>query len=160
MYIYHVHMYTHMCYSVLQRVAVYCSVLQCIVVRYKLYSVLPSVSKDNGHVLLQQPRDEILLQCVALCCIVLQCFALCIAVHYSVIKCVAVCGSVFPKITATSSSSSHLIRSSSFACMLQCVAVCCSVTFRLCVVVQCVAVCCSVLQCVLVCCSVLQYVAV
>jgi len=34
-------------------------------------------------------------------------------------------------------------------CMLQCVAVCCSV-------LQCVAVCCSVLQCVAVCCSVLQ----
>jgi len=38
-------------------------------------------------------------------------------------------------------------------CMLQCVAVWCSV-------VQCVAVCCSVLQCVAVCCSVLQCVAV
>ena len=35
-------------------------------------------------------------------------------------------------------------------CVLQCVAVCCSV-------LQCVAVCCSVLQCVAVCCSVLQY---
>ena len=34
-------------------------------------------------------------------------------------------------------------------CVLQCVAVCCSV-------LQCVAVCCSVLQCVAVCCSVLQ----
>ena len=33
--------------------------------------------------------------------------------------------------------------------VLQCVAVCCSVS-------QCVAVCCSVLQCVVVCCSVLQ----
>jgi len=34
-------------------------------------------------------------------------------------------------------------------CVLQCVAVCCSV-------LQCVAVCCSVLQCVAVCCSMLQ----
>ena len=34
-------------------------------------------------------------------------------------------------------------------CVMQCVAVCCSV-------LQCVAVCCSVLQCVAVCCSVLQ----
>jgi len=34
-------------------------------------------------------------------------------------------------------------------CMLQCVAVCCSV-------LQCVAVCCSVLQCAAVCCSALQ----
>ena len=38
-------------------------------------------------------------------------------------------------------------------CVLQCVAVCCSV-------LQCVAVCCSVLQYVAVCCSVLQCVAV
>ena len=38
-------------------------------------------------------------------------------------------------------------------CLLQCVAVCCSV-------LQCVAVCCSVLQCVAVCCSVLRCVAV
>ena len=38
-------------------------------------------------------------------------------------------------------------------CVLQCVAVCCSV-------LQCVTVCCSVLQCVAVCCSVLQCVAV
>ena len=39
------------------------------------------------------------------------------------------------------------------SCVMQCVAVCCSV-------LQCVAVCCSVLQCVAVCCSVLQCVAV
>jgi len=36
-----------------------------------------------------------------------------------------------------------------YVCVLQCVAVCCSV-------LQCVAVCCSVLQCVAVCCSLLQ----
>jgi len=34
-------------------------------------------------------------------------------------------------------------------CVMQCIAVCCSV-------LQCVAVCCSVLQCVAVCCSALQ----
>ena len=38
-------------------------------------------------------------------------------------------------------------------CVLQCVAVCCSI-------LQCVAVCCSVLQCVAVCCCELQCVAV
>ena len=38
-------------------------------------------------------------------------------------------------------------------CVLQCVAVCCSMP-------QCSAVCCSMLQCVAVCCSVLQYAAV
>jgi len=37
-------------------------------------------------------------------------------------------------------------------CVLQCVAVCCSV-------LQCAAMCCSVLQCVAVCCRVLQSVA-
>ena len=47
--------------------------------------------------------------------------------------------------------------------VLQCVAAGCSVLQGLCVkdicVLQCVAVCCSVLQCVAVCCSVLQCVA-
>jgi len=38
-------------------------------------------------------------------------------------------------------------------CVLQCVAVCCSV-------LQCVAICCNMLQCVAVCCSMLQCVAV
>jgi len=46
-----------------------------------------------------------------------------------------------------------LIRRYNQVCLLQCVAVCCSV-------LQCVAVCCSELQCVAVCCSVLQCVAV
>jgi len=58
-------------------------------------------------------------------------------------------------------------------CVLQCVAVCCSVlqcaavccsvlqcVAACCSVLQCVAVCCSMLQCVAECCSVLQYVAV
>jgi len=51
--------------------------------------------------------------------------------------------------------------------LLQCIAVCCSVLYCVCIVLQCVAVCCSVLpcvcillQCVAVCCSVLQCVAV
>ena len=47
--------------------------------------------------------------------------------------------------------------------LLQCVAVCCSVSQCVAVchsVLQCVTVCCSVLQCVAVCCSVLQCVAV
>jgi len=51
--------------------------------------------------------------------------------------------------------------------VLQCVAVCCSVSTSFlfpgavcCSVLQCVAVCCRVLQCVAVCCSVLQCVAV
>ena len=47
-----------------------------------------------------------------------------------------------------------------FWCVLQCVAVCCSVLQCVAVcrsVSQCVAVCCSVWQCVTVCCSVLQW---
>ena len=48
-----------------------------------------------------------------------------------------------------SAGSALLVRTISKFCLLQCVAVCCSV-------LQCVAVCCSVLQCVAVCCSVLQ----
>ena len=49
------------------------------------------------------------------------------------------------------------------SCLLQCVAVCCSVLQCVavcCSALQCAAVCCSVLQCVAVCCSVLQCVAV
>jgi len=55
------------------------------------------------------------------------------------------------------------VRMSHVTCVLQCVAVCCSVLQSVavcCSVLQCVAVCCSVLQCVAVCCRVLQCVSI
>ena len=73
--------------------------------------------------------------CVAVCCGVLQC----VVVPCSVLQCVAHVD------THTMMVAPH--------CVLQCVAVCCSV-------LQCVAVCCSVLQCAAVSCSVLQCAAV
>ena len=59
--------------------------------------------------------------------------------------------SLFLRVSIVSKSRCASSRSS--VCMLQCVAVYCSV-------LQCVAVCCSVLQCVAECCSVLPCVAV
>ena len=70
----------------------------------------------------------VVVQCGAVCCSVLQCAA----VGFIVLQCVAAC---WPSLT-----------SSGVVCcsVLQCVTVCCSVS-------QCVAVCCSVLQCVAAC---------
>ena len=74
-----------------------------------------------------------MLRCVAVCCSVLQCVptALSFCIH-----------TLF--ITALRPYHMWLV---DLICVLQCVAVCCSV-------LQCVAVCCSVSQCVAVCCSV------
>jgi len=105
------------CCSVLQCVAVCCSVLQCV-------AVCCSV-----------------VQYVAVCCSVLQCVAVCcsvsqrVAVCCSVLQCAAVCCSVL-QCDAVSCS------------VLQCVVVCCSVLR----VSQCLTVSCSVLQCVAVVC--------
>jgi len=73
------------------------------------------------------------LQCAVVCCVVLQCAA----VHCSVLIVLKECADV----------------GLCLLCVLQCVAVCCSVLQR-------VAVCCSVLQRVAACCSVLQRTAV
>jgi len=61
-----------------QRVAVCCSVLQCVAVRC---SVLHT-AKDTSPVAARHP-----LQCAAVCCSVLQCVAVCC----SVLQCIAVC---------------------------------------------------------------------
>ena len=57
-----------MCCSVLQRVAVYCSVLQCVAV--SKYDVNRSLSTQICDVMCCS-----MLQCVAVCCSVLQCVA-------------------------------------------------------------------------------------
>ena len=117
-------------WSVLQRVAEYCSVLQCVqcvltlTLLYVIFGVCCSV-----------------LQWIAVCCTVLQCVLtlthlyVIFAVCCSVLQCVAVCCSV-----------------------LQCVAVCWHWLIHM-WYLECFGVCCSVLQCVAVCCSVLQFVA-
>jgi len=63
--------------SVLQRVAVSCSVLQCAV-------------KCGAQLCIAQESLYCAVQCVAVCCSVLQCVAVCC----SVLQCVAVCCSV------------------------------------------------------------------
>jgi len=125
--------------SVLQCVAVYCSVLQygaacCIVYLRALCSTgifPPMMSLLNPWM---RMYDYIrLLHRVAVCCSVT---SQCVAVCCGVLQCVAVCCS-----------------------MLQCVAVCCSALQRVaacCSVLQRVAACCSVLQRVATCCNVLQ----
>ena len=130
---------SHLCSASHNRVAVYCSVLQCVAV---CCSVLQCVAVRC-----------IALQHVAACCcetclihtlIVPHIIAIliatqlqgdgkqCVAAHCSVLLCVAVCSSA-----------------------LQCVAVCCNVLPYLtmsCSVLPCAALCCSVLQSVAVCC--------
>ena len=107
----------------------YCSVLQCVAVRYVVLqhvaaccSVAVCRSSDEP---VDEGRERCQWQCVAVCCSVWQCAAVCC----SVMQWVHVCCSVS-----------------------QCVAVCRSV-------LQCVAVCCSVLQSAAVCCSVSQRIA-
>jgi len=140
------------CCTVLQRIAVYCSVVQCFAVTEYVCSFGIIIDETN------------LLQCVAVCCsdIIdmffrnsqwrLEYAAVCchVLLYDAVLQCVAVCCSA-----------------------LQCVAVCCSVLHCVavfCSVLQCVAVCCSMIQCIAgfcrvlqrvpSCCSVLQYFAV
>ena len=123
-------------------VAVYCSVLQCVVVCCSV------------------------LQCDAVCCSMLQCVATCQSIAVSrivlqrvnLLQWVVMHGSrrAVPHIRATCVVNTGCLGLSDFArknavccSVLQCVAVCDSL-------LQCVTVCCSVLQCVVVCCSVLH----
>jgi len=59
------------CCSVLPRVAACCSVLQCVAVRYTARS---------------REDSRLVLQCVAVCCSVLQCVAVCCSVLQCVIQ--------------------------------------------------------------------------
>jgi len=120
------------CCSVLQRVAVYCSVEQCGAVCCGMLwcvaaycSVLQRVASWCS--MLQRAADNLVhirSVCVAVRCSVLQ--RVC-----SLLQCVASCCSMLQTINWYTS----------ISCVLQCLAVCCSV-------LQCVAVCCSVLLCV------------
>jgi len=115
--------------SVLQCIAVYCSVLQCIAVYCSLWqSVVFGTIALHVRLLLKMrslSRSPIDSRRRLVCCSVLHCIAVCC----SVLQCVAVCA---------------------VCCsMLQYVALCCSM-------LQYAAVCYSMLQHVAVCCSVLQ----
>jgi len=123
------------------------------------------------------------LQCVAVCCSMLQCAAVCWCTEDSQrMERREIMVFIGKKPKGRSIIISHYGDKTSHhsLCVLQCVAVCCSVLqcvgaqkraivwrenmpsfFGVCCsVLQCVAVCCSVLQCVAVCCSVLKCVAV
>ena len=150
--------------SVLQRVAVCCSVLQWVVLNVPSEMTL-------------EPTLESSWKVRAVCCSVLQCVAVC----YIVRQYVAVSFTECPFWHDFRVDSWELSRS--YCSVWQCVAMCCNVLQRVatcCSVMQCVAVCCtkctflnasradfwelsrsccSVLQCVAVCRSVLQYVA-
>ena len=76
--------------SLLQRVAVCDSVLQCVAVNYMDRGMVNGVLPHLGEQL--QVVCCSVLQCVAVCCSVLQCVAVCC----SVLQCVAVCCSVLP----------------------------------------------------------------
>ena len=86
---------------------------------------------DHNDTLVQNSNEEIVLQCVAVCCSVLQCVAVCC----SVLQCLT----HWFKIVMKKLSNNRPLSDHTGSVVLR-VAVCCSV-------LQCVAVCCSVLQC-------------
>jgi len=162
------------CFSLLQYVAVWCSVLQSFTVILMTCALIAP-----RPILLQVVYTCVaaccsMLQCVtaycrsfAVCCSVLQCVAvilatcaliaprpillqvmqMCVAVCCSVLQCVAACCSVLQCVAARHLGDYSVIAPRRILVQVMCVAVCCSV-------LQCVAVCSSVLQCVAVCCSV------
>jgi len=98
-------------------VAMWCSVLQCVAVCWRLFTLESIIFECRAsHVCI-----------VAVCCSVLQCVAAC----RSMLQCVAVCCRVLQCVTACCSMLQYVAVCCS---VLQCVAVCCSV-------LQCVAVC-------------------
>ena len=127
-------------------VAVSCSVLKCVAVRY-------SVLQYDTHV--QHARDRL-------------CAYMCVAVSCSVLKCVAARYSVLQYDTHVQHARDHLC--ACHICVLQRVTYVCCSACHICVLHMCVAacnvrgnacapitcVCCSVLQFVAACCSILQ----
>ena len=111
--------------SVLQRVAVCCSVLECMAV-----GNLSSETAVEHVYLLHIPK------CVVACCSAMYC----VAVRCSVLQYVAVCCSLLMRV---SWAARRLSRMLPFA-----------FSQVYCSVLQCNVLCCSVLQCVVVCCSV------
>jgi len=165
-------------FMVMQRVAVCCGVLWCVVVccifceavgtRNSLNSLFEKCPCYGDAVCCS------VLQCVAVCCSVLQCFSLCtlliqtthlrrprclksahlimtqrVAVGCNVLQHVA----IFCIVYAVDTYNASLMTSLFEKCLFHGDTACCSV-------LQCATVCYSVLQCAAVCCSVLQCVAV
>jgi len=125
---------------VLQRVAVYCRVLQFVVMRQ--------------HLRFELDRRT--------CCPCVLCCSLCCSVCCSALRCVATCCSMLQRVAACCSMLQHVAACCS---VIACVhyqlrfeldqRTCCPYVLC-CSVLQRVAVCCGVLQCVAVCCSVSQ----
>ena len=76
---------SRVCYSVLQCVAVYCSVLQCVAFLSLVTLSGNSQFTSPFHKSLS-PLERVSSRCVTVCCSVLQCVAVCC----SVLLCVAV----------------------------------------------------------------------
>ena len=132
-------LYEHACRSALvPRGCVWCSVMQ----RVAACCILRRHTREFSHV-----QEGFIccsfcsvLQCVAVCCSVLQCVAVCC----SVLQCVANCCSVLQSVAVIMVSTGD----ASYETILN--------TLQVCVSVERVAVYCSVLQCVAACCSVLR----
>ena len=131
------------------RVAVCCSVLQCVAVCCTVLATIFRIVTTCSSVCEEVTRC--VLRCVAVCCSALQCVAVCCSVLATIFCIVTTCSSVCEEVRR---------------CMLQCVAVCCGVLRCIAVcwplsfasslrVLQCVwksrGACCSVLQCIAVC---------
>jgi len=72
------------CCSVLQRVAMYCSVLRCIAVCCGVLEAMMRWHADDG----EDPfGTECVLQCAAVCCGLLRCVAVCCGVLQRVAVC-------------------------------------------------------------------------
>jgi len=151
------------CCSVLQCVAVCCSVLQCVAVCYfrklpvavsvtPLYwaAVVYRVSEFSDNVVVQYIMILTSFKAthLLLLLLLLLLFGMAdLSEDRGFCKCVAVCCSVLQCVC--SALQGDLIDDRASASVLQCVAMCCSLSQR-------VAACCSVSQCVAVCCSALH----
>jgi len=120
---------------VLQRVAVYCSVLQCLA--DKCIHILCVFRETVDPAVVEKTKHFYMFLCVAVCCSLFECIA--VSRRYKYTHSIFWCKTVDPAV----------VEMANHFCMLQRVAACCSVLQR-------VAACCSVLQCVAVCCSVLR----
>jgi len=85
-----------------------CSVLQCVAVYYSVLQCVNDVKITSIDTMTWRPPElyRSVLQCVAVCCSVMQCVAVCgsgmqcVAVCGSVMQCVAVCGSIMQCVAA------------------------------------------------------------
>ena len=135
------------CCSVLQCVAVCCSVLQCVAVCCSVLQYSPAQFRAEPHDGIS--RGQYGTSCYVLRC--QQCYSMlqCVTLCYSVLQCVAVLRYTTSDLRSFEESHSMGVAAEIWYELLHRKVQCCSV-------LQNVAECCRMLQCVAVCCSVLQ----